>query len=317
MVLVCSILLLVAVTGLFFNAMYKHTNAYCNQFIDIDKFKYLSGQPDHSIDVAVLGSNAPKFAFDFSEIKHLKCENWAVGPETFEYDFILLRKFAHKLKYGATVVWPICPGNFFLYKFLNQSDLTKYYRILSQDEFPEYSKQQYIKEYKYPLFYHPKRIKYLIKDIPQDLRMNLYKNLLDVEGVKKDAKWWIYNCWNPEFDIDIENMQPLSECNRRAVEENVRIVREMAQYCKDNGFRLLTVYLPLTKELGSLFSSMYVESQMTAYVKLATENYNVDLVDYMRDERFQSSDYYINSFFMNRKGAMIFTKTFVEENIIN
>lgn len=73
MVLLCSILLLVAVIGLFFNAMYKHTNAYCNQFIDIDKFKYLSTRPDQSIDV--LGSNAPKFAFDFSEIKYLTCGN--------------------------------------------------------------------------------------------------------------------------------------------------------------------------------------------------------------------------------------------------
>lgn len=33
----------------------------------------------------------------------------AVGPETFEYDFILFRKFAHKLKYGASFVWPIIP----------------------------------------------------------------------------------------------------------------------------------------------------------------------------------------------------------------
>lgn len=310
------ILIVVALTiPLVLNGLYKRTNTYRNQFIDICKFGNIANLKDASLDLVVLGSNAPKFAFDFSDVKGLACANWAIGPETFEYDFIILKKFAGKLKNGATVIWPICPGKFFLDKYKSKSAFVKYYNFLSRDEFPDYSKWQYITEYKYPLIFHPKRIKRLLKDIKPDTRLKQDCNLMNICEIEKDASWWIHRCWNPEFCIDIEHMEPLSEKNRKAVEYNIRVLKKAIEFCSQNRLRIIFIYLPLTKQLGDYFSADYVETQMTRYVNEAVGNNNISLADYMRDERFQNVDYYMNSFFMNRIGARKFTRAFVEENI--
>ena len=309
-IVVALILLLVL------NSLYKRTNAYRNQFVDIGKFSNTANMKDGSLDVVVLGSNAPKFAFDFTDVTDHACENWAIGPETFEYDFIILKKFAGKLKRGATVVWPVCPGKFFLDKYKGKSTFVKYYGLLSREEFPDYSKRQYISDYKYPLIFHPKRIKRLIRDAKLDTRLKLDHNPMTDEEIGQDASWWIHGCWNPEFGIDIEHMAPLSETNRKAVEFNINVLKEAIEFCRQSGLRIVFAYLPLTKQLGGYFSADYVETQMTQYVKDAIGSNNILLADYMRDERFQSTDYYINSFFMNSTGARKFIKAFVNEAIV-
>lgn len=314
---VLIILFSVLALGLLFtlNFLYKRTNAYTNQFVDIHKFKRLKRVDDKSVDVVVLGSNAPKFAFDFTDVKELNCQNWAIGPETFQYDFVILKKFSEKLKRGATIIWPVCPGKFFLDKFKSSSPLVKYYSILGRNEFPDYNKLQCLKDYKYPLVFHPKLIKRLIKDIYQDKKMDLEYNPMNEEEVAIDASWWIHECWNPEFNINIENMAPLSDGNRMAVEFNISVIHEAITYCRNNGFNIIFAYLPLTKELGDFFSTDYVKNHMTRYLMSAIGGESVRFVDYMRDERFQNRELYINSFFMNRKGARIFTNTFLKENI--
>ena len=195
---------IIALIALFaLNCLYKRTNAYRNQFVDIDKFKKVSGIEDHSLDIVVLGSNAPKFAFDFSEIKECVGMNWAIGPETFEYDFIVLKKFACKLKHDAIVVWPVCPGNFFLDKYKSKFAFVKYYGFLHRGEFPDYNKWHYITEYMFPLVFHPKRVKRLLKDTKSDNRLDFDFNPMDIKEIEKDASWWIHCCWNPEFNINI------------------------------------------------------------------------------------------------------------------
>ena len=110
-------------------------------------------------------------------------------------------------------------------------------------------------------------------------------------------------------------MAPLSDANKKAVKYNISVLKETIKFCEQNNLHIIFVYLPLTKQLGGYFSFDYVERQMTQYVKKAIGDNNITLVDYMRDERFQDTAYYINSFFMNRIGARKFTKIFIEENV--
>lgn len=314
----CGILIFVIavlVILLVLNCIYKHTNAYRNQFIDIDKFSHTESLADKSIDVVVLGSNAPKYAFDFSGIKDRVCENWAIGPETFEYDFVILKKFSRKLKKGAYIIWPVCPGKFFLDKYKNDSVFVKYYKLLESVEFPDYDKLRYKKDFKYPLIFHPKRLKYIIKDIVPDRKLDLEYNPMNMKEIENDAYWWIHSCWNPEFNIDVENMGPLSETNKRAVDYNISILKDAIDFCQSSGFHIVFAYLPLTNQLGKYFSDEYVKTYMTHYVMKAVNGNDIPLIDYMRDSRFQNTDYYVNSFFMNRTGARKFTEIFMEENI--
>ena len=110
MIILIIILSLIA-CAFFLNALYKRTNAYQNQFIDVRKF-FTKGGVGNNLEIINLGSNHPKFGFDYTGVD-VRGENWGIGPETFEYDFAVLRKNVSYLASGADVVIPVCLLNFF------------------------------------------------------------------------------------------------------------------------------------------------------------------------------------------------------------
>jgi len=301
--------------ALMFNWLYKNTNSYKNHFSDTRKVSLMLRQPDKSIEVVVLGSNAPKYAFDFSEISSLNCVNLAIGPEAFQYDFIILKKVIKKLKKGAFVILPVCPGKIFLDRYKSVSNYTKYYNILNKYEMPDYSFRSRLIDYEYPLLFHPRKFVRLIKDIRPEDNLNIVVNKMTDEEVVDDASWWINECWNPEFGIEIENMKPLSQEIRKAVDFNIDIVANIAKYCEDHNLNLIMPILPLSTPLASKFSEEYVKTYMINPIKIATCDFDVKIPNYLRDTRFNGNEHYINSFFMNRMGAKKFTEVFVKENI--
>ena len=107
MIIIIIAIVFWSIAGLFlFNALYKRTNHYNNQLIDVRKYWDMTKFPK-DLQVVNLGSNHPKFGFDYSEsgVKGLNC---AVGPQTFEYDFAILRKIIPYLAPGAFVIIPVC-----------------------------------------------------------------------------------------------------------------------------------------------------------------------------------------------------------------
>lgn len=290
------------------NALYKRTNAFQNHFIDIKKFQRL--RDEDRFDIVNLGSNHPKFAFDYSDTG-VKGMNWAVGPQTFMYDFAILKKYKKHLNSGAKVIIPVCPLKFFLLD-TQVNNLVKYYRIFSKHEMPNYDIKQKISEYILPVFRHPLRAKRIIRDVRADNRLLLTENPLNKEQIAKDATSWIEGCWNPEFNIDVENMSPLSKANQKSIEGNIRILSEIIQYCIDNGLQPVLTMLPVTKELSAKFSEEFIQQHILKYIKESNKQ-GAPVLYYLKDERFANPDFYINSFFMNAVGRKYFTKIFVNE----
>lgn len=290
------------------NALYKRTNAFQNHFIDIKKFQRL--RDEDRFDIVNLGSNHPKFAFDYSDTG-VKGMNWAVGPQTFMYDFAILKKYKKHLNSGAKVIIPVCPLKFFLLD-TQVNNLVKYYRIFSKHEMPNYDIKQKISEYILPVFRHPLRAKRIIRDVREDNRLLLTENPLNKEQIAKDATSWIEGCWNPEFNIDVENMSPLSKANQKSIEGNIRILSEIIQYCIDNGLQPVLTMLPVTKELSAKFSEEFIQQHILKYIKESNKQ-GAPVLYYLKDERFANPDFYINSFFMNAVGRKYFTRIFVNE----
>lgn len=312
-----AVLLLFIISISVGNLLYKQTNAYKNKFVDIYKFKSVEQLPDASLDLVAIGSNSPKFAFDFGDINQLKCSNWCIGPETFQYDYIILHKFSNKLKKGATVVLTVCPLIFFHHRFHPHSDLYKYYALLDKEEMPDFNYMEYLRYYKYPVVFNPLNIVRIFYDAKEFDRLKLNANLYDVKGLKANAAGWIKNVWNPAYQIDIESMKPLSETNKKDIEGSKYWLRQIAEFCKNRGLKLLLVYPPLTAELKTKFSEEFIEQHINRYVEEALGGIGFKMVDYMHDARFYDMNYYIDAFFMNRIGAKLFTETFFKENILN
>lgn len=299
----CGVLL-----AFFMNALYKRTNDYRNIFADTEKFRNDASIPN-GLQLVNLGSNHPKFGFNYDGL-NVKAMNWAVGPQSLEYDFAILRKECHHLADKAAVLIPICVLNFFLYRH-PFGDHLKYYGILPEDDIVEYSKKTKLTHIDYPLLFHPKKLKRLIKDVPTASdRLLINNNQMNENQLKTDADFWI-NCWNREFDIDINNLV-LSDINKTNIKRNIHLLHEMILFCLDRKLRPVICILPVTDYLGNRFSEDFVNNQILAYVHEANTQKCL-VLNHLKDKRFTDSSLYINSFFFNLHGRKQFTKMIIEE----
>ena len=289
--------------------MFKHTNAYRNQFIDVLKFS-TKGGGGNDLDIVNIGSNHPKYGFDYDDLI-IKGDNWAVGPETFEYDFAVLRHNVHHLKEGAVLVIPICLLSFFLYRKAERSEHLKYYSFLTSKDIVGYSKKELICNYMFPLLFHPRAIRSLLRDAKKDNRLLLNRNLCDTEEkLNKDADYWI-DCWNKEFDIKLPT-PTLKPNNRNDIIQNIRILNEMIDYSLSRGLKPVIAILPVTEYLYSRFTPEFIEKYIIGYIADANKA-GVPVMNYLTDERFTDPSLYINTFFFNATGRKKFTKQFVED----
>ena len=291
------------------DAIYKRTNHFNNQFVDVRKYWDMATFPNN-LQVVNLGSNHPKFGFDYSETG-IRAVNCAVGPQTLEYDFAILRKITPYLTKDAFVIIPICLLKLFLYRQKSRSTHAKYYTFLTKDDIVGYSKMEQIKLLKFPLIFNPRLLRYVLCDVKKDTRLELTENpMKDAATLNKDADSWI-DCWNREFDITLPTPN-LSEENKSDIQQNIRILREMLEYCKMHDFKPIITILPVTDYLSSRFTDEFIKEHIIKYIN-AANTVKAPVLNYLKDKRFTSSELYINSFFMNKKGRNLLTKEMINK----
>lgn len=291
------------------NSLYKRTNHFNNQFVDVCKYWREDGIPDN-LQIVNVGSNHPKFGFDYTDTD-VSGANLAVGPQTFEYDFAVLRTNVPHLAPKAIVIFPICLQKFFLYRQDNRAVHTKYYTFLEPCDIVGYSRREKLYEIVFPLFSHPKRLRYLLKDVKKDNRLEWKENPMKTDAeLEKDADYWI-RCWDKEFDIHIPSLD-ISEKNKDDILQNIRILKEMIEFCKKHDLQPVIAILPVTRYLSSRFAEDYLQTHVLRYINESAKA-GAPIMNYLKDDRFTDPSLYINSFFFNKTGRKIFTKVFVED----
>ena len=131
----------------------------------------------------------------------------------------------------------------------------------------------------------------------------------------KDAQNWL-KCWEQEFSVSFDSLK-LSDKNKNDIQKNIEILQEMLAYCKQNNLNPVITILPVTKYLSSQFSEEFIQDHIFAYIEKAN-TIKAPVLNYLKDERFTPPEYYINSFFMNRVGAKMFTKEVMKNlNVMN
>lgn len=293
-----------AVIGLLLlNFLYRRTNHYNNQFVDARKF-WKSANRECGLQIVNLGSNHPKFGLDYADTG-VKGENWAVGPQTLEYDFAILRNNLDRLAPGATVIIPICLLKMFLFRQKSRSVHQKYYTFLPKEDIVDYSTWEKFCNIIFPVI-NPHRWLYVIRDVKKDERFDLTSNPMTTkEQLEKDADMWI-DIWDREFDIILPE-PTLSEENLDDIRNNVRILREMLEFCASRGLKPVLTLLPVTETLSSRFSSSFIANHILRYLDEANA-VNARVLNYLKDPRYTDSSLYINSFFMNSVGRHQLTK---------
>lgn len=296
---------------LILNVLYKRTRAYKNLFFDAKKYNLISNSD--SFDIVNIGSNQPKFAFNYHDID-VNAMNWSLGPQTFEYDYIILKKYAKYLHEGSIVIIPVCPLSFFSLIFKSRNSLIKYNIFMDYEDIPDNKRRPFQRIYNvFPLLSDLRlAVKIILDDKNKEQLTNQYIPMNQIQ-IEKDAEYWIKYCWNPEFNINIEKMDPLSEINIMSISKNIQILSDIISFCLSNHFTPIIALLPVTLSLRNKFSSQFIEDHILSYIMKAVSGRDIKVYNYLDDHLFMNNKYYFNSFFMNRQGSILFTNHFLKK----
>lgn len=277
-------------------------------FLDCQKFwdRFPFG-----LDVVNLGSTSAKYAFNYSGIDK-KCANWAMEPQTLYADWLILQNYSSYLKPGSIVFIPICPFSSLSSPRYLTKGADRYYTILAAESIWPYSLEKFyrINEIKN----QPKRY-YPVRALKNDLKYAIlgkrsYGIGIPTDAFKEHANNMIES-WKREFSI-LNFDAPLRLHNVDMYNAAVSLLKEMISYCIERQLRPIIVIPPATKHLTDKLPISIREKYMYAFIKKANEA-NIPVLDYFEDERFQSDDFFYNSFCLNEEGAKIFTKQIIED----
>lgn len=263
---------------------------------------------DELLDVVNLGSSSGVYDFNYSETKY-KAMNWAIAPQSTIGDFLVLKTFRKYLKNNAIVFYPICPftaisgGVDYIedrcYSFLD-------YKTIPGGHYIRNSKVMEQKE-------HPIQIYPLVEFI-RDIKLHIIppkKRVVSDVQLEKDAERWIKG-WTEQFNITNLNKNFISD-HQIVYNRTIAVFQEMANYCKAESLRLIFVVPPMHKSLCNKFSNQAKEQLIDTFISQAN-NDNVLYIDSMDNGIFSNdASLFCNSYFLNKKGAVLFTNYIINK----
>ena len=294
------------------NELLKNSTWYISKYEDSAKFKNIN----RNIDIINIGSNPSKYGFDYSD-SELNGMNCAVGPETLSYDFKVLQKMLPYMKKNGTAIILLSPLSSILdnYKHVEASD--KYYHFLPSHQILNYSNKRklYICLFNYfpivEIVRNPRIIKTILRRVND--KSKLAYNPMSVDDLERDANNWL-NGWSKQFEFkSLEDN--IRQEHAEIQDDNIEIAINMIEACRANSVIPVIVLPPISTFLNSKFSSKFKDLYIYDFIRKIKDNSDIDVLDYMDNKEYQNPSLYYNSFFLNKKGRLIFTNDVIN-NII-
>lgn len=273
---------------------YKTTWGGANKFWHIRNF---------NLDVVNLGSNSGVHAFDYSGMKLLGM-NWALGPQSLVHDFSILKNYFSYLKENATVIITLCPFSCLVSSYNKQQNL-KYYTFLHPATIQEFDESEHIRA-----------LTLKKQNVLRVAPLHTLKGML--RSYKRCVSSKIHSCdyennasnfiesWKKQFGIsDLDAC--LSRKHLQEQELRASNLSEMIDFCLERKLRPVLIIPPIHPELRKYFTDSFVEHYINDFLKKGNIQ-SAFFRNYMFDQRFDSNNYFLNSLFLNKKGAQIFTE---------
>ena len=126
-----------------------------------------------------------------------------------------------------------------------------------------------------------------------------------------DAERWI-GSWMKEFSLK-DFKTPLSLYNQDAIKDAAKILNEIISFCKERSIRLCLLIPPVYHTLGEKFTPE-IRKKIIDSLTEKIDDKSLWFHNYMDDKVFSNDiTLFQNSFFLNRKGAMLFTKQVLKD----
>ena len=255
-------------------------------------------------DVINLGSTSGYYAFDYEGLP-IKGGNFALRHNPLSGDQAILKNyFGYLNPKGSHVIIPLCVFSSLAGSYDFMED--RFYTLIYPSSIPHFSyrRQQQIKAIvaspirRFPLwsFY---------TELRAQLRGTGHSTLTE-EQMKADAERWIKG-WKHEFALS-DFSQPLSLINKDGVNDAAEILNDIISFCKERNIKPVIMIPPMYHTSAEKFDEK--ARQLFVYDLIEKiEDKTVPFHNYMDDSRFsRDSSLFMNSFFLNKKGAKKFTR---------
>lgn len=289
-----------------FNNLIKRGYWYNN--ILFNGSNLLSSYKTFDTEVINLGSLSAKYAFDYSGLS-IKGANFAIPSNSLLGDYHILRNFSSYLKpEGSVVIITLCPFSSLAGSYDYFDD--RYYTFLYPSSIPNFNYKhslQVLDQFRTPLKYYP--VMQIVSDIKHALRGERTKQLTE-EGMRKDAERMM-KCWMQEFSLkDFET--PLTMKNRDAIGDATAILNKIIAYCRYKNFKPVIVVPPMYHTLTDLFDNNARTLLIDTMLKGINDT-GVQVINYMDNPDFKDISLFKSSFLLNKQGAKVFTKDFLNQ----
>lgn len=270
-------------------------------FPDCQKFwKYNT----FNTDVINLGSTSGCHAFDYEGLE-IRGGNFALRSNPLSADQAILKNyFSYLNPKGSYLILSLCVFSSISGSCEIWED--RFYTLLSPLSIPHFSyrRQQKVKNVaasplrQFPLLSLYSELKGLLR--PKK------SHAFTEEQMEIDAERWIRG-WKHEFALSDFSL-PLSLINQDGVNDAAEILNDIISFCKERNIKPVIMIPPMYHTLAEKFDEK--ARQLFVYDLIEKiEDKTVPFYNYMDDSRFsRDSSLFMNSFFLNKKGAKKFTR---------
>lgn len=286
------------------NHSYKGTNHYHNMFIDVQP--YDKGVPN-ALQLVNLGSTYAQHAFGTYEELQIKGFSFAMPSQSLQVDQNILKAYKERLAKGCVVVIVVAAC---LFLFNEEPD--KMCKFRYQKAFPKVQKYplKFATKIKaaFPILFHPKQIRYILRD---DLKLAdfyaKYPTYMDVKCSEREMDSLV-ECWKSLFRLADMKQLNFSEINKQTVRLNETILKEIIDFCKENGFRPILVVPPFSKCLNQHFSSEFKNVVVHEKLLAISNEMQIPYLNYQDDADYQYHYelFCDGGFRLNKRGSKYF-----------
>jgi hypothetical protein len=255
----------------------------------------------NQLEIINLGSGASYNGIDFSFCTNKYC-SFARAPQSFEYDFKLLREYSSLLKEKCIVLIVVtCPLSFGRAKKTTKERISRglrYVHYLPQKEICDINRIVYYLEKFLFLFSN-------IKKMIQAIKGNSSSNI-QCKDKKKQADE-LLEVWLRQAELtDLKNANQAAE-QIDDIQIRIQHLKNIVDYCKAKKYRPIIVIPPISRYLKSYISDEFLDAFMYKNIEMASGD-DTPIFDYCNDERFSQLELYSNGLFLEEKGRILFSE---------
>lgn len=276
---------------------------------DISRFIYM-GTEHLNIQITNIGSSHGAYDFDYSKMTEqgYSCFNFANTSQTYDYDYALLKEYGNYILPDSVLFIPVSYFSF-NNEVINDTEKealsTRYYRILSPENMPDYDPYVDLVTCRLPILSAGKDItKLFAKWFPGLQSLSIIAYAAEDTGINvEEFAARASDRYSRHFDNKEEYFMP----------ERIEELYDIIAYCREHDITPVLITTPFSSYYYDQVSAEFLEEFRSTVATVASDT-GVNYYDYSHDERFRDNlSLFSDSDHLNEDGARYFMEILTDE----